>query len=191
MDQVKALNFTNNVAFLSLEKGIFKSQRKASLDMHAPLFFLQHSWVHHIPFQLQRQKTVFADNLLFSLVMAAGSLGPADKLKRLMASPSKQPLFCQLVQCVLPGSPCCFAQVGRVRGQEARSAMRQAAPTQHLCPGARPEAVPLFLLSRSIVQVATYKSLPCACWCALAAIFWVKERSSSHDYILISLSFWT
>lgn len=87
MDQVRALNFMNNAAFLSLEKGVFKSWRKASLDMYAPLS-LQHSQVSCILFQVQRQKIVFADNLLFSLVVAAGCLGSADKLGVLPASHS-------------------------------------------------------------------------------------------------------
>lgn len=49
---------------------------------------LQHSQVSCILFQVQRQKIVFADNLLFSLVVAAGCLGSADKLGVLPASHS-------------------------------------------------------------------------------------------------------
>lgn len=76
--------------------------------MYAPLS-LQHLRVHHILFQVQRQKIVFADNLLFSLVAAAGCLGPADKLEGLMASPSKRsfsflPLQCGLALSMLPCS---------------------------------------------------------------------------------------
>lgn len=78
----------NNAAFffLSLEKGIFKSQRKASLDMYAPLF-VPRSRVRDILFLLLRQKTAFVDSLLFSLAMAAGSSGPADKFRGMVASP--------------------------------------------------------------------------------------------------------
>lgn len=78
--------------------------------MYAPLS-LQHLRVHHILFQVQRQKIVFADNLLFSSVAAGCCLGAADKLKGLKASPSKHSFpFC----CCSVGwlSQCCLALLG-------------------------------------------------------------------------------
>lgn len=83
--------------------------------MCAPLS-LQHLQVHHIFSQVQRQKTVFADNLLFSLVVAAGCLRPADKLEGLM-SPSEHAFpFCYCSVGWLSWG--CLGLVGRVRGQK-------------------------------------------------------------------------
>lgn len=174
----------NNAAFLSLEKGIFKSWRKASLDMYAPLS-LQHWRVRHILFQVQRQKIVFADYLLFSLVAAAGCLGPADKLQGLMASPSKHsfsflPLRWGPVLSMLP----CWSG----EGERAEVA---------LCRGQQvPHTAPLTMLSmrrchsfccRGLLFKEQYiKNLPWVGWCAFAAVFSVKERSSSQNYTCFS-----
>ena len=92
--------------------------------MYAPLS-LQHSQVHHILFQVQRQKIVFADNLLFSLVAAVGCLGPADKLKGLMASPSNHSFSFLLLQCGLALSmlPCSSGEGERAAVVPCREAV--------------------------------------------------------------------
>lgn len=127
--------------------------------MYAPLS-LQRSWVRRILFQVQRQKIVFADNLHFSSVAAAGCLGPADKLKGLTASSSKHPF-----------PRCCGL---------GWAALRAVVPRTAPLWRRRHEAVPSFLLSGSGFQAAIYKNLAWVCWCAFGAVFFVKERSSSH-----------
>lgn len=99
MDQVRTLNFMNNAAFLSLGKEYLNLEEK--LHWTCMLLFLCN--IHKsltFSSRFQRQKIVFADSLLFSLLVAAGSLGLADKLGALPASRSEHPFPSLLLQGV-------------------------------------------------------------------------------------------